>query len=115
MRILIIQPWIRHGRAEQLSVRLGAKLEEHRHEAPIVELLVDPHSLPPQVASRSFYTAPTWLAARFARSRALVCFAGPLILPAISGQRAVPTSSNPHDRPAPLVAAIVNDAMAATP
>lgn len=106
LRILIIQPWIRQGGAEQLSVQLSSYLEARGHQAPIATLFVDPRGLPP-LMGRSFHTAPPWLASRFARSRALVYFAGPLVLLAITWRASRGADVvNPHNLPAPLVAVL---------
>lgn len=109
MRVLIVQPWIRAGGAELLSLRLADALERAGDDAPIAALFVDPHGLPAQALTRRFVLPPTWLAARFARSRALTYLVGPLVLLGLvihaAGRADV---LNPHNLPAPVVAAVAS-------
>ena len=108
MRILIIQPWIRLGGAELLSVELAAALDAAGDVTTIATLFVSPHGLPPAVAGRRYLLPPAWLARRFARSRGLTLTLGPLVLLAlvVRGARRADVL-NPHNLPGPLIAAIV--------
>lgn len=108
MRVLIVQPWIRVGGAELLSLHLAYELEQLGHEAPIAALFVDRAGLPPHLASRRYHLPPRWLASLLQRSRALMLLVGPFALLAIvarAGARA--DCLNPHNLPGPVVAAIV--------
>jgi len=107
VRVLIVQPWIRAGGAELLSVQLAAALEAAGDEAPIAALYVAPHGLPAIVSQRTYALPPRWLARLFERSRPLAYLLGPLVLLGIAlraSRRA--DVLNPHNLPAPLVAAI---------
>lgn len=107
MRVLIVQPWIRVGGAELLSLHLAYELEQLGHEAPIAALFVDPHGLPAHALARRYVLPPAWLAARFARSRALTYLVGPLVLLGLVLRAAGRADVlNPHNLPAPVVAAI---------
>lgn len=108
MRILIIQPWIRLGGAELLSLELAAELETRGHDVRIAALFVDPAGLPEIVEGRRYVLPPRWLAARFARSRTLSFVVGPLVMLAMVGLRSGAVDLlNPHNLPGPVVAAIV--------
>lgn len=107
VRIVIVQPWIRVGGAELLSIQLSAALEAGGDEAPIVALFVDRQGLPDIAASRTYILPPPPLSALFLRSRPLTFLAGPFVLLWLvlwAGRRA--DVLNPHNLPAPLVAAI---------
>jgi glycosyltransferase involved in cell wall biosynthesis len=107
MRVLIVQPWIRAGGAELLSVQLAAALEQAGDEAPIAALYVAPHGLPAIVSQRRYVLPPRWLAACFARSRAFTYLVGPAVLLALVVRAAGRADVlNPHNLPAPLVTAV---------
>ena len=107
MRVLIVQPWIKLGGAELLSLELAAALERGGDEAPIAALFFDPHGLPAHAAARRYVLPPAWLAARFSRSRALTYLVGPFVLLALTIRAAGRADVlNPHNLPAPLVAAV---------
>lgn len=107
MRVLIVQPWIRAGGAELLSLQLAEALERAGDEASIAALYVDTHGLPVHALGRHYVLPPAWLAARFARSRALTYVLGPFVLLGLvlrAARRA--DVVNAHNLPAPPVAAI---------
>jgi len=107
VRVLIIQPWIRVGGAELLSLHLSAELEARGHEAPIAALFVDPFGLPAIARTRRYRLPPRWLADRFRASRALTYVVGPFVLLALTAAEAGRVDLlNPHNVPAPIVAAI---------
>jgi glycosyltransferase involved in cell wall biosynthesis len=108
VRVLVVQPWIKLGGAELLSLQLSEALERAGDEAPIAALFVDPHGLPAHALARRYVLPPAWLAARFARSRALTYLIGPLVLLGLVLRVAGSVDVlNPHNLPAPVVAAIV--------
>lgn len=107
MRILIIQPWIRTGGAELLSLELAAMLEAGGDEAPIAALFVRPRGLPAAVKGRRYVLPPRALAALFARSRTLALALGPFVLLVLILRAARHADVlNPHNVPGPLVAAV---------
>jgi glycosyltransferase involved in cell wall biosynthesis len=107
VRVLVVQPWIKLGGAELLSLQLTEALERGGDEAPIAALFFDPHGLPAHARARQFVLPPAWLAARFARSRALTYLLGPFVLLALVMRAAGRADVlNPHNLPAPLVTAI---------
>jgi len=111
MRILMIQPWIRLGGAEVLSLELAAELERRGHDVRIAALFVDPAGLPDIVNGRRYLLPPRWLASRFARSRSLSFVAGPFVMLAMVALRSRAIDLlNPHNLPGPVVAALVGPA-----
>jgi len=111
MRILMIQPWIRLGGAEVLSLELAAELERRGHDVLIAALFVDPTGLPDIVNGRRYLLPPRSLAARFARSRSLSFVAGPFVMLAMVALRGRGIDLlNPHNLPGPVVAALVGPA-----
>lgn len=108
MRILIIQPWIRMGGAELLSVHLAAELERRGHRVAIAALFVDPTGLPEATASRTYVLPPRWLARRFASSKRLSMLLGAFVMLflVLRASREVELL-NPHNLPGPVVSAIV--------
>lgn len=107
MRLLIIQPWIRAGGAELLSLHLAAELERAGDEVRIATLFVTPAGLPASLVDRRYALPPAWLGARFARSRALTYLLGPFVLLALVLRAAAAADLlNPHNLPAPVIAAI---------
>lgn len=108
MRVLIVQPWVRIGGAELLSLRLAAELERQGHAAPVVALFCDPDGLGSALAGRTLLLPPARWQERFRRSRALLYLAGPLALALLLARHARPGDAlNPHNLPAPLAAAVV--------
>ncbi len=111
LRILLIQPWIRAGGAELLSLHLAEELQRRGHEALIAALFVDAHGLPDLVARR-YALPPRWLSALLRRSRALTYALGPFVLLAVVSRAAAHADLlNPHNVPAPFVAALVGRAL----
>ncbi len=111
MRVLIIQPWIRIGGGERLSLHLSHELERLGHQAPIAALFVDREGLPAIAEGRSYRLPPAWLATLFHRSRALTFVLGPLVLLALTARASRDADVlNPHNLPAPLGAALVGAA-----
>ncbi len=108
MKIVILQPWIRVGGAELLSLELAAGLERAGHQARIATLFVEAAGLPERlVGGARFALPPEWLRRRFAASRALTYALGPLALLALTLRAARGADLlNPHNLPAPLVAAL---------
>lgn len=107
MRVLVIQPWIRQGGAELLSLQLAEALEREGDEAPIAALFVDPRGLPARALQRRYVLPPRWLAEWFSSSKRVSYLLGPLALLALvlrASRRC--DVLNPHNLPAPLVAAI---------
>lgn len=103
-----MQPWIRIGGAELLSLHLAHELEQLGHEAAIAALFVEEAGLPPSLADRRYQLPPRWLAALFRRSRALALIVGPLALLAIVARASSRADClNPHNLPGPVVAAAV--------
>lgn len=106
VRVLIIQPWIRAGGAELLSLHLAAGLERSGDEVRIAALFVAPQGLPALVAERRFVLPPRWFAAMCAHSRTVSYLIGPFVLLwIVVATAAWADLLNPHNLPAPLLAA----------
>lgn len=108
MRVLIVQPWIRVGGAELLSLRLADELERAGHHVPIAALFVDAEGLPPALVARTYHLPPRALQALFRRSRRLALVLGPAALLAVIVRASRGADClNPHNLPAPVLAAAV--------
>ncbi len=108
MNILLVQPWIRQGGAELLSVELCRGIERLGHQASIAALFVDPHGLPDEAMRLRYHLPPRWIAGVFARSRPLALTLGPLVLLFVVARAAGEADLvDAHNLPAPIVAAAV--------
>ena len=108
MRLLIVQPWIRVGGAELLSLHLADELERMGHSVTIAALFVDPRGLPDDLVRRSYRLPARWSQRAFAASRALFFLAGPLVLLGVAARASREIDClNPHNLPASLITAIV--------
>lgn len=109
MRVLIIQPWIRHaGGAELISVHLANELLEAGHTAPIACTFVDLAGMPDQAHAVEYLIPPRWLSRLCQRSRLFFLLVGPWLLLALvwKHSRGIDVL-NPHNFPASWVAALV--------
>ena len=108
MRILIIQPWIRVGGAELISIHLAYELRQLGHEVAVVSSFVDLTAMPDQAHAVKYLLPPAWLASLCQRSRLVFFLIGPWILLALvwkhSGQAHL---LNPHNFPASWIAVLV--------
>ena len=104
----MIQPWIRVGGAEILSLELAAELERRGHEVRIAALFVDAAGLPDIVHERRYLLPPPWLAGRFAKSRTLSFVLGPFVMLALVALGSGATDLlDPHNLPGPVVAGLI--------
>ena len=109
MKIMIIQPWIRQGGAELISVYLAYELENQGHEASIVCLYVDNEGMP-HVADRVRYIVPSpWISQWLSSSRIAFLLLGPWILLKLVRDNASKFDVlNPHNFPSMWVAILVS-------
>lgn len=108
LRILIIQPWIKQGGAELISVYLASELRKLGHRSSIVCTYADLHGMPPQSRQVEYQLPAAWLAQMCQRSRLFFLVFGPWILLALTFKQADGYDVlNPHNFPAAWVAAIV--------
>lgn len=107
-RIVIIQPWIRLGGAELVSVHLAHELERLGHNVSIVCAFLELEGLPEQ-AKRLQYRLPSrWLAKKMRKNRALFLILCPWVLLALVWRHSArATILNPHNFPSMWVATIV--------
>jgi len=106
--LLIIQPWIRLGGAELVSIHLAHELERLGRATAIVCAFLDLKGLPEWAGELRYHLPPRWLADRMRKSRVLFLLIGPWVLLGLlwrhsKGARIL----NPHNFPAAWVASIV--------
>jgi phosphatidylinositol alpha-1,6-mannosyltransferase len=108
MKILIIQPWIRLGGAEWVSVRLTRELVEMGNEARLVALFLEPEGLPSDYAKVEYVMPNRFIRALISRSRLMFYLLGVpmLFLLVLSHSKGVDLL-NPHNFPASWVASLV--------
>jgi len=108
MKVLIIQPWIRLGGAELISVQLAAQLQQRGHTARIVCTFLDLTGMPDQARAIQYVLPPRWLSRWCERSRLFFLLGGPWILLALVWRQAREVDLlNPHNFPAAWVASLV--------
>jgi glycosyltransferase involved in cell wall biosynthesis len=108
MKILIIQPWIKQGGAELISVHLAYELERQGHEAPIACTFLNKTGMPDQ-SNRVQYLLPSKLVSSIlARNRFAFLIFGPWILLWIVWKHSQDVDIlNPHNFPSSWIAALV--------
>ena len=108
LSILIIQPWIRLGGAEILSVHLAYELGRTGHSAAIVCAFLELEGLPEQAKRLQYHLPPPWLADRMRKSRVLFLLLSPWVLLALVWKHSKSTQIlNPHNFPTTWVASVV--------
>jgi glycosyltransferase involved in cell wall biosynthesis len=108
MRLLIIQPWIRLGGAELVSVHFAEAAQRAGHDVAIACCYVDRQGMPPQ-ADRLIYRIPTeGVANALAKHRILFLLIGPWILLWLVWRHSRGVDVlNPHEFPGTWVAVVV--------
>ena len=106
--ILIIQPWIRLGGAELVSIHLAYELERLGRSVGIVCAFSDLKGLPEWAGGLRYHLPQRWLAEGMRKSRVLFLILSPWVLLGLlwkhsEGARIL----NPHNFPATWVASIV--------
>ncbi|MFV2044815.1 MAG: glycosyltransferase family 4 protein [Anaerolineales bacterium] len=108
MNILILQPWIRVGGAELVSVYLARSLMEQGHDPHIAAVFVDMEDMPGEAAEVSYILPASRLSNLCSRNRVAFLLLGPLALFLISLKAsAVADVLNPHNFPSHWIAAVV--------
>ena|GEM_PF-2951906 len=108
MKVLIIQPWIRLGGAELISVQLAAHLQQRGHTATIICTFLDLTGMPEQAHTLPYVLPPRWLARWCERNRLFFLLFGPWIMLALVWREAREADLlNPHNFPAAWVASLV--------
>lgn len=106
--VVIIQPWIRLGGAELVSVQLAYQLGRMGHSAAIACAFLDLEGLPDQAKRLQYHLPPPWLADRMRKSRVLFLILCPWVLLALVWKHSKgATILNPHNFPSMWVASIV--------
>jgi glycosyltransferase involved in cell wall biosynthesis len=107
-RIVMIQPWIRLGGAELVSLHLAHELNRLGRQAVIVCAFVDLKGLPDWAERLHYLVPPRWLAGRMQKSRVLFLLLSPWVLLWLVWKHSKGASIlNPHNFPATWVATAV--------
>lgn len=107
-RIVIIQPWIRLGGAELVSVHLAHELERMGHNVSIVCAFLELEGMPEQAKRLQYRLPSSWLAEKMRKNRALFLILCPWVLLALVWKHSArATILNPHNFPSMWVASIV--------
>jgi len=108
MNVLIIQPWIRLGGAELVSVHFADAAQRAGHEVAIACCFVDRTGMPPQADTLVYRLPPENLAKALAKSRILFLLLCPWILLWLVWRHSRGVDVlNPHEFPGTWVAAVV--------
>ena len=108
MNILIIQPWIRSGGAELISVHLADHLQRHGHTVSIACTFVDLRGLPLEASSLTYHLPYGPLARLCQRSRPFFLVFGFWLLLALVWKSSKDVEIlNPHNFPAAWIAVII--------
>ena len=109
MKILIIQPWIRAGGAELVSVHLADQLRRQGHKASIVCTYVDLDSLPDQARKIDYMVPNRHLSFLCKNHRLAFLVLAPWVLFYIAWKNSRDADVlNPHNFPAAWIAAVIN-------
>ena len=107
-RVVIIQPWIRLGGAELLSINLAYELGRMGHDAVIVCSFLELDGLPGWARGLKYYLPPLWLSDCMRKSRVLFLILSPWLLLTLVWRHSRDSNIlNPHNFPATWVAAVV--------
>ena len=108
LSVLIIQPWIRVGGAELLSVHLANELQKRRHRVAIACTFADLSDMPQQAHRVPYLLPPRWLSRLCQRSRSIFLVLGPWLLLALVWKHSRRVDVlNPHNFPASWIAVLV--------
>ena len=108
MKILIIQPWIRLGGAELISVHLAYQLERRGIAAPIVCTFVDPEGMPSQADKVQYLLPASWVSKLIIKNRLFFMLFGPIALFILVLKHSRDADVlNPHNFPASWIAVII--------
>ena len=108
MKILIVQPWIRLGGAEMVSVNLAVNLVHQGHEVEVACTFLDLEGTPHQASELRYLLPPPWVAELMKRSRVMFLLLGPWILFWIVWRNSRDVDIlNPHEFPSSWIAALV--------
>ena len=108
MNVMIIQPWIRVGGAECVSVQLAHELRMRGHKAPIVALFSELSGSPLETMDVEYILAPRGLGELCSRSRLFfVLFGWLLLLYLVFHHSYGMDVLNPHNFPSCWIAVLV--------
>jgi glycosyltransferase involved in cell wall biosynthesis len=109
MKILIIQPWIRLGGAEIVSVQFAFELKRQGHEVSIACTYLDMTGMPDQANEVNYLLPSMRLSRWFAKSRLFFLILGPWILLTLVWKHSSNCDVlNPHEFPSTWIAVIVS-------
>ena len=108
MKILIIQPWIRLGGAELISVHLAYELQQRGHDTAIVCTFCDLEGMPNRSKEIEYVLPPHGLSRWIAQNRLGFLLLGPWILLALTWKYSRDVDIlNPHNFPSSWIAVVV--------
>jgi len=109
MKVLIIQPWIRLGGAEMVSVHLACELKHQGHNVSIACTYLDMTGMPDHANKVNYLLPPKRLSKWLAQNRILFYVLGPWILLALVWKYSNDVDIlNPHEFPSTWVAVIIS-------
>jgi glycosyltransferase involved in cell wall biosynthesis len=108
LKILIVQPWIRLGGAEMVSVNLAVNLDRQGHDVSIACTFVDLNGAPPQASQVRYLLPDRRISGLLRRSRIMFLLFGPWILLWLVWRNSGGVDIlNPHEFPSSWIAAAV--------
>jgi len=108
MNVMIIQPWIRVGGAECVSVQLAHELSRCGHRAPVVALFSELGGSPLETMEVEYILAPRRLGELCSRSRIFFVLFGSLLLLYLAFRHSYGMDVlNPHNFPSCWIAVLV--------
>jgi glycosyltransferase involved in cell wall biosynthesis len=108
MKILIIQPWIRLGGAEMVSVHLAYELKQQGHNVSIACTYLDLTGMPDQANHVTYHLPSKGISRWLAQHRLLFYVLGPWVLLTLVWKYSSDVDVlNPHEFPSTWIAVIV--------
>lgn len=107
MKVLIIQPFIKQGGAEQVSVHFACQLERLGHQVKIVAIFTDFSGMAPKAWKIDYSLPPKPIQFLAKKSRFFLFFLGPFFLFWQVLKEKKVDVLNPHNLPAYLIAPLI--------
>jgi glycosyltransferase involved in cell wall biosynthesis len=109
VKVLIIQPWIRLGGAEMVSVNLAYELQRLGHEVALACTYLDDAGMPEKAHEITYCLPPAWISRLIRKRRALFLLLGPWVLLWLVWRHARGVDVlNPHEFPSSWISVLVN-------
>jgi glycosyltransferase involved in cell wall biosynthesis len=109
LKVLIIQPWIRLGGAETVSVNLAYELQRLGHQVAIVCTYFDGAGMPEKACQIDYRLPPAWISRLIRMRRALFLLLSPWVLLCLAWRYSSGADVlNPHEFPSSWIAVLVS-------